>query len=427
MIHLEEDEVALMKSPEIQRLRYIRMCNINSLLLSGASETKRFEHSIGVLGLAKEWLRHNFNVLPKNQRDILRYAAMLHDIQTGPFGHSFQYLVEDTATFNFQHSNIVAGEINDFYQSGKMNLSFSGEPFAVKRLLGSFWEAVGNAIDGSGPVGSLISSSMDLDNIDNVYRMAYHMGLLEDQEKHTPIKLVGQLKLLPDRSLAITPQGVNLVHNWHEVRARVYNDLLLDWGEFSAKAMLTKAMEMALEYGIVGIESWIKTDEQLLDFLISEGVGEKQELRKLVNRLKTGDLYEPIGLYESVNNNHIKLLNNSKSKREIEESIKNLLKLAGFNASAPLIHFIEDKNKTYRSVSLRIYGSQEMITVGETLSRMLVGVFVPKEVSKLKKDHIYRGICKDVLTQYGIEITKEIYDPLESLEEDSYNGGGLFF
>lgn len=35
--------------PELQRLRYIRMCNINSMLITGASEISRFEHALGTL------------------------------------------------------------------------------------------------------------------------------------------------------------------------------------------------------------------------------------------------------------------------------------------------------------------------------------------------------------------------------------------
>ena len=56
---LTEFEARLISLPEIQRLRYIRMCNINSLLVTGASEISRFEHTLGVLRLAQEWARAN--------------------------------------------------------------------------------------------------------------------------------------------------------------------------------------------------------------------------------------------------------------------------------------------------------------------------------------------------------------------------------
>ena len=34
-----------MLSPEVQRLREVRLCNINSLCITGSSNTNRFEHS----------------------------------------------------------------------------------------------------------------------------------------------------------------------------------------------------------------------------------------------------------------------------------------------------------------------------------------------------------------------------------------------
>ena len=66
---LAANEVELLHAPEIQRLRNIRMCNINSLLVTGASEISRFEHCLGVVRLAKEW--SNSSGASKDQAAIL--------------------------------------------------------------------------------------------------------------------------------------------------------------------------------------------------------------------------------------------------------------------------------------------------------------------------------------------------------------------
>lgn len=44
---------------EVQRLREVRMCNINSLTLLGAASVNRFEHSIGTALLAQESVNAN--------------------------------------------------------------------------------------------------------------------------------------------------------------------------------------------------------------------------------------------------------------------------------------------------------------------------------------------------------------------------------
>jgi HD superfamily phosphohydrolase len=42
-----------MMSPEVQRLREVRLCNINSLCITGSANTNRFEHSVGTAYLAQ--------------------------------------------------------------------------------------------------------------------------------------------------------------------------------------------------------------------------------------------------------------------------------------------------------------------------------------------------------------------------------------
>lgn len=62
---LSHFEYALLSTPEVQRLRYIRMCNINSMLVTGASEISRFEHSLGVLRLVQEWIDAHQDRIPE--------------------------------------------------------------------------------------------------------------------------------------------------------------------------------------------------------------------------------------------------------------------------------------------------------------------------------------------------------------------------
>src|SRR5689334_29998 len=76
---------ALITQPELQRLRDVRLSNINSLLLPGAANVSRFEHSVGVAHLADlcaKQLR-----LDDCDRRTLIAAAMMHDVGITPFGH----------------------------------------------------------------------------------------------------------------------------------------------------------------------------------------------------------------------------------------------------------------------------------------------------------------------------------------------------
>lgn len=126
-VQLDDLEWQLLKTPEFQRLRYIRMCNINSLLVTGASEISRYEHSIGVLYLAREWLAHAGAQYANSNSIELRAAALLHDMQTGPFGHSLQYVLEED--HDFVHQDIAHGQQMQYHQQLTANAAFAGLPF----------------------------------------------------------------------------------------------------------------------------------------------------------------------------------------------------------------------------------------------------------------------------------------------------------
>ena len=86
-----------MLSPEVQRLREVRLCNINSLCITGSSNTNRFEHSVGTAYLAALNIDSNLQKhlkLSKKEKETFIIAALLHDVANGPFGHSYEYIME---------------------------------------------------------------------------------------------------------------------------------------------------------------------------------------------------------------------------------------------------------------------------------------------------------------------------------------------
>ena len=67
-----------MFSPEIQRLREVRLCNINSLCITGSSNTNRFEHSVGTAHLAAVNIEATAQNHLKKKKHLLlqRYSMM---------------------------------------------------------------------------------------------------------------------------------------------------------------------------------------------------------------------------------------------------------------------------------------------------------------------------------------------------------------
>ena len=91
-VEVEDFALALLDSPPLQRLRYIRQLGFSYLVYPGANHT-RFEHSLGTMFLADVAARR-FG-LSDEDRTLVVAAALLHDIGHGPFSHASEPLMEE--------------------------------------------------------------------------------------------------------------------------------------------------------------------------------------------------------------------------------------------------------------------------------------------------------------------------------------------
>ena len=242
-----------MLSPEVQRLREVRLCNINSLCITGSSNTNRFEHSVGTAYLAAiniETTAQSHLGLGKKEKEIFVIAALLHDVANGPFGHSYEYIMEKKGFVPEQGLGDVFTDVVSVGKGAHKNSSpfetiFFGKLRALTSILNSEQkEEVSQIISGHHPLSKLISDSIDLDNIDNVFRMAYHMGL--GFRKEAPRKLAESM-FVENGSVFFLEEAKTYLEEWYSVRQKVYKFLLLNPQEFAGKYMLTEAMDILFE------------------------------------------------------------------------------------------------------------------------------------------------------------------------------------
>jgi len=93
MIRLSPICIQIIDTPEFQKLRSIHQLGTCYYVFSGASH-KRFEHSIGVCYLARQWIEMIKNNHPdleisEDTIEILQIAGLCHDLGHGPFSHIF--------------------------------------------------------------------------------------------------------------------------------------------------------------------------------------------------------------------------------------------------------------------------------------------------------------------------------------------------
>ncbi len=267
-----------MLSPEVQRLREVRLCNINSLCITGSSNINRFEHSVGTAYLATiniEAATQKHLKLTKKEKETFIIAALLHDVANGPFGHSYEYIMEKKGFIPEQGLSDVLGDvvstgIGAHKNSSPFETIFFGKLRALTSILNSSQkETVSQIIAGRHSLSKLISNSIDLDNIDNVFRMAYHMGF--NFRREAPRKLAESM-FIENGSVVFLQEAKSYLEEWYSVRQRIYKFLLLNPQEFAGKYMLTEAMDILFECISQGKAEgrdikWNYTDYQLMEEL----------------------------------------------------------------------------------------------------------------------------------------------------------------
>jgi HD superfamily phosphohydrolase len=263
-IEFDETLLALVRSPVVQRLRHVRLSNIDSVDMPAIANLTRFEHVLGVAYLAGEV---GFRAgISANDDLVLRGSALLHDWAITAFGH----LVEEALQYvgvSVDHeeklSKILTGQ-------GSEDIGCAGQQILLGRETGMnkwAYRAAGadgerlltdimNHIRGRGRMGRVIAGDIDLDNIDNVFRMAFHMGLPIDREipRRIAAAMVGLSDERGEPVLRASAQAE--IHAWRETRRQVYEHLMLAEQDFIGKLMVLFATVRAYEQGEITPADW---------------------------------------------------------------------------------------------------------------------------------------------------------------------------
>ena len=199
-----EPLVSLQRLPVIQRLRHVRLSNIDSLSTPGVSGSSRYEHAVGTAYLASK--AGIIQSLTEEERFCFLSAAMLHDSAITPYGH----LVEEAMQYlgvNIDHEEKWALLLADSQtEAGGVDLQiYCGRESGLHQWAFKIFQSrykialdlIFRTIKGIGSLGECVAGKLDIDNLDNVPRAAYHMGLIIDRE--LPIRIAQGMQLSADR------------------------------------------------------------------------------------------------------------------------------------------------------------------------------------------------------------------------------------
>src|SRR6266511_2702497 len=244
-IELDAEIYDLMRCPLVQRLRYIRLSNIDSLSMPGIANISRYEHSIGVAYLAsKVGFSH---LLPRNDKLVIEAAGLIHDTAITPFGHLAEEALRYVSS-DYDHeakwSLLLGPESSD--ELGGVDLQlYLGRESGLRRWAyrtferdaEHYLEKIFDAVKGTGDYGKCIATDIDLDNLDNVTRIAHHMGIEVDH--NLPLLIASKMvQFTMNREIIFSDDSIDLIEQWLQLREKVYNCLMLSRDDFCGKAML---------------------------------------------------------------------------------------------------------------------------------------------------------------------------------------------
>jgi HD superfamily phosphohydrolase len=216
-VQLREREVKLIDTPVYQRLRGIRQLAMANLVYPGALHT-RFDHSLGVChvaGLMAEALRLN-----PDDVELVRLAALLHDLGHGPFSHVSEISLARFADADTLKPGQKKEKIHELITARLIQRDkdirhiLGGETcHRVTKLLAEGY--------GHPALKAIVSGPLDADKQDYLLRdsrfCGVPYGVYDIHQLHRSLKLGGD----PDeQDLRIAPDGVPAVEQF--VLAKYY-------------------------------------------------------------------------------------------------------------------------------------------------------------------------------------------------------------
>ncbi len=264
-LQLEEFEVSLADTPEIQRLRRIKQLGFTYLVYPGANHS-RFEHSIGTMYLASR-LALNLE-LDEDTQTLVRSCALLHDAGHGPFSHVSEGVIDSS------HEELTSKLIKESQLGDILS-----EKFSINEII--------KVISGKGPLGQMISGELDVDRMDYLLRDSYYTGVaygVIDVER-----LIFNMKL--DDGLILQSKGVQAAESMLLARYFMYPSVYQHHTTRIVNSMFRRCLKKLLEKKVITASEIYNYDDT---DVISGARSQKGYINDIISRIDTRKLYKRV-------------------------------------------------------------------------------------------------------------------------------------
>ncbi|MEM3555753.1 MAG: HD domain-containing protein [Candidatus Micrarchaeia archaeon] len=297
-IQLNNVELKVVDTPELQRLRGVKQMAVAYLVYPGANHT-RFEHSLGTMHITGEICRSLS--LGEEETKTLRMAALLHDV-----GH---------AAFSHETDGILLRMKRGSHESRGVQAVLKGESGEILEEEGYDVKAVCSEMLGGR--GGMIDFDLGSDRMDYLLRDSHYTGVaygVIDSDR-----LVHTIKMRGGKAV-VEWGGIEAAESLLIARFLMFSSVYYHHTVRIASAMLERAIELALEDGAVSIDDILKRTDAEVGLLLEKSKRSCGLMRKLRERKLYKRAYE-VEFYK-LSREGKKIFRDYWKMRDVEEEIK---------------------------------------------------------------------------------------------------------
>lgn len=386
----------LINSPEIHRLRNMRQMNFDVPLIQELGRSRRLPHSIGVTYLAVE-LAHKSGLDVKATKELLT-AAILHDAAIPPYGHLVESeLKRLDASFNHEEtlSRMIRGVLTEDNEYLEIVFDKQLQLASILRKHDVDQNSVIDLVCPKNGSHSAISADIDIDNIDNVHRMAAMLGW--DNAKENLKNIRQGMKINNKKGLCFSNDVVEPLKKWLDFRQRIYTLIIAHPECIPYNALQNDLVRLAVKYEIITTKDWYRTEPEFEELL-----RKNEHTGKLARQLISGCEYQLVDYVWFKNFNATKKRKNA----EIAEFMVNSIDAPIKDAS----YFVwNEKGLISRRIEVVTYDNKKVSLGRDSTSCMIALIKTTSGKVKPTKSHI-AAWRKDVAASFCSFLGVDVFE-----------------
>ncbi|ESO04811.1 hypothetical protein HELRODRAFT_111791 [Helobdella robusta] len=327
--------MAIVDTPQFQRLRFIKMTGTGSLVYPGAVHT-RFEHSIGVCHLAETLCRTLQQKQPElniTESDVscVAVAGLCHDLGHGPFSHLYDQLFvpsfrRSAKLPDWKHEKASVDMLDYIIKVNNLMHLFSDEDliFIKEQIMSPtnkdyqgrgqdklfLYEIVANNRTG-----------IDVDRWDYFLRDSYYLGLKVSFDPGRLLKFVRVINVDGEKQICARNKEADNLYEMFHCRSTLFKQAYLHKTTIIHNYMICEALRLADDHlsfpgtngklykmseGMNDMEAfWKMTDDIILQILHSSRP-ELSRSREWIKRVFSRDLPKIVGVIKESDNPKLK-------------------------------------------------------------------------------------------------------------------------